>query len=330
MDPFGIGDHHVEPAANLIGGQRIDSKAMEVLLCLARAAPEVVSHARLLECVWPHVVVGDNVVHQAVAHLRKALGDDARSPRYIETIPRRGYRLLVEPKRDVVTSDRYRLETSNHSLDRSAGGIEANAGRSFRNSIAVLPFVNVSPEPDQEHFSDGLCEALINLLARNPDLKVTSRTSAFHFKHRTTDLPTIARQLGTHGEQIPLASEDFPVYVFGKFELDTGGGARDARRSAGPPSPQVVRGTALPARALRATGLQGRTLQGGVGSGSRQRRRDGPVSHRNSPGAGRRRTRSHRNGAETGLQTARAGAAPNAHRGDRSRRRDRSRNRSGI
>jgi DNA-binding response OmpR family regulator len=66
--------------------QRIDSKAMEVLLCLARAAPEVVSQVRLLECVWPYVVVSDNAVHQAVAHLRNALGNDARSPHCIENI----------------------------------------------------------------------------------------------------------------------------------------------------------------------------------------------------------------------------------------------------
>jgi TolB-like protein/thioredoxin-like negative regulator of GroEL len=63
-------------------------------------------------------------------------------------------------------------------------------------SIVVLPFVNMSPDPDQEYFSDGLSEELINVLARNPELKVTSRTSAFHFKNREADLPTIARQLG--------------------------------------------------------------------------------------------------------------------------------------
>jgi TolB-like protein/tetratricopeptide (TPR) repeat protein len=63
-------------------------------------------------------------------------------------------------------------------------------------SIVVLPLVNVSPDPEQEYFSDGLSEELINVLARNPELKVTSRTSAFHYKSRPLDLPTIARELG--------------------------------------------------------------------------------------------------------------------------------------
>jgi DNA-binding winged helix-turn-helix (wHTH) protein len=98
-EPFRLGDHCIQPAANEIDGQRIDGKAMQVLVCLARAAPDVVTHSELLESVWPNVVVGDNVLHQAVAHLRKALSDEARAPRYIENIPRRGYRLLAEVQR---------------------------------------------------------------------------------------------------------------------------------------------------------------------------------------------------------------------------------------
>ena len=94
--PFRIGDRLVTPAANEIDGARVDSKAMDVLMALAEAAPAVVSNTTLLERIWPNVLVVDNVVHQAIAQLRKVLGDDAHEPRYVETIPRRGYRVIAE------------------------------------------------------------------------------------------------------------------------------------------------------------------------------------------------------------------------------------------
>jgi adenylate cyclase len=194
MAPFEIGACRVEPGANEIDGQRIDFKAMEVLICLAEAAPEVVSSMVLLERVWPRVMVGDNVLHQAVTHLRKVLGDDARSPRFIENIPRRGYRLLAEVRwgTSAVTSSAVGGATRHVSARNS----DQDARRMVGTSIAVLPLLNLSPEPDQEYFSDGLSEELINVLARNPELKVTSRTSAFHFKKQAADLRTIANRLG--------------------------------------------------------------------------------------------------------------------------------------
>jgi adenylate cyclase len=223
-EPFWLDGKLVDPSANEIDGQRIDSKAMSVLVWLAQAAPGVATHAQLLEAVWPKVVVGDNVLHQAIAHLRKALGDEARSPRFIENVPRRGYRLRVE----VV---RVPLAASGSMEHRDPDPLEHPAGWRFRRvtavvvaavllgalwwtavyerppaapqanavperSIAVLPFVNIGSDPAYEYFSDGLSEELIHTLARNPELKVTSRTSAFYFKGRSADLPTIARQLG--------------------------------------------------------------------------------------------------------------------------------------
>jgi TolB-like protein/DNA-binding winged helix-turn-helix (wHTH) protein len=94
-DAFRVGAHRVDPMANEIDGVHVDSKAMDVLVCLASAAPAVVANATLFERVWPGVIVGDNALHQTILHLRKAFGDDARTPRFIENIPRRGYRLLA-------------------------------------------------------------------------------------------------------------------------------------------------------------------------------------------------------------------------------------------
>ena len=94
-EPFRLGDRLVTPSANEIDGVRIESKAMEVLVALAEAAPEVMSNQVLLDKIWPDVIVVDNVLYQAIAQLRKVLGDDARAPHYIETVPRRGYRVIA-------------------------------------------------------------------------------------------------------------------------------------------------------------------------------------------------------------------------------------------
>src|SRR5688572_143550 len=74
---------------------RLEPKAIEVLLFLAHRPGRVVPREELLAAVWPGVIVGDDALTQAIIKLRKALGDDAQAPRYIETIPKRGYRLIA-------------------------------------------------------------------------------------------------------------------------------------------------------------------------------------------------------------------------------------------
>ncbi len=104
-----IGDWQLDPRANELrrGDEvvRLERKVIDVLSCLASSPGRVVTRDELLTKVWPAVVVGDDVLTQAVIKLRKALGDDPREPRYISTIPKRGYRLLapvgtVEPGAD--------------------------------------------------------------------------------------------------------------------------------------------------------------------------------------------------------------------------------------
>lgn len=98
-----IGDWCVNATANELTREgetlRIEPKAMEVLVFLADRAGHVVSRDELLSALWPGAVVGDDALSQAVIKLRKALRDPAKSPQYIETIPRRGYRLVATVKR---------------------------------------------------------------------------------------------------------------------------------------------------------------------------------------------------------------------------------------
>ena len=94
-----IGSWQVDRTTNELarGGEvvRVEPKAMEVLTVLAGRAGQVVSREELFAAVWPGVVVGDEALTQAIIKLRRALGDDPRSPAYIETISKRGYRLIA-------------------------------------------------------------------------------------------------------------------------------------------------------------------------------------------------------------------------------------------
>ena len=97
--PFSLGEWLVQPQLNRLsrsGGDdiQLEPKMMDVLVCLARASGQVVSREALIDAVWPEVFISESVLTRAIAGLRRALGDDARRPRYIETISKRGYRLI--------------------------------------------------------------------------------------------------------------------------------------------------------------------------------------------------------------------------------------------
>jgi len=97
--PFSLDDWIVEPQLNRVSNGEVsvhlEPKAMEVLVCLADHAGEVVSRQDLVDSVWTVEVVADSTLTHTIADLRRALADDARAPRFIETIPKRGYRLIV-------------------------------------------------------------------------------------------------------------------------------------------------------------------------------------------------------------------------------------------
>jgi len=98
--PFSLEDWLVEPELNRISNREtsihLEPKAMEVLLCLAESAGVVVPRQILVDRVWATEFITDSTLTHAVADLRRALADDARAPRYIETIPKRGYRMVAE------------------------------------------------------------------------------------------------------------------------------------------------------------------------------------------------------------------------------------------
>jgi adenylate cyclase len=160
----------------------------------------------LLNRVWRGRAVGDEAITSCIQEVRRALDDDARSPRYIETRYRRGYRLLAGVAADDVqlTSSAARLERRDLDLNAKSfvncldapGGGASNVVLPDKPSIAVLPFRNMSGDPEQEYFVDGLVEDIVTQLSKFRELLVTARGSSFTYKRRATEIKEVGRNLG--------------------------------------------------------------------------------------------------------------------------------------
>jgi TolB-like protein/DNA-binding winged helix-turn-helix (wHTH) protein/Flp pilus assembly protein TadD len=191
-------------------------KAVDTLLVLVANSGRVVEKDELMKSVWPDTFVEEGALARNISALRKALGDDIEDFRYIETIPKRGYR-FVAPVKDLsapaVVPPDSKLEGPPTRIRRiawlapvvvtilAAGLVFAWFTRDSRNSpriasLAVLPLNNPSSDPAQEYFADGMTEELINSLAKIEALKVISQTSAMTYKGiKNKPLPVIAREL---------------------------------------------------------------------------------------------------------------------------------------
>lgn len=223
-----VGEWEVDPALNELrrGGEaiRLEPKAIEVLRYLAERPGEVVGREALLSAIWPGVVVGDDALTQAIIKLRRALGDDAHSPRYIETISKRGYRLIAAagtspgdppaaPAGDrVPTRSRKRLAIAAAAILSSVAVAVLVAGVSGRwpiapdsrgslaasspPTVAVLPLSNLSGDARRDYFSDGLTEDIINALGRFSALRVLSRNAVEPFRTRVGTPQAVGSELG--------------------------------------------------------------------------------------------------------------------------------------
>jgi TolB-like protein/DNA-binding winged helix-turn-helix (wHTH) protein len=231
-DSFQVGPWRVEPGLNSVTRsgttRRLESKVMAVLVCLAEHAGESVSKEKLLLAVWPGTFVSEDVLFRSISELRRVFEDDAREPTIIQTIPKRGYRLVAPvqwgngaaasstPKHPetlgaIPNTRRFWLRAPVVVaaalllvfLGANVGGLRARlAGKSGApqiHSVAVLPLQSLSADPQQEYFSDGMTDALITDLAQVSSLKVISRTSSMQYKDTKKSLPEIARELGVDG-----------------------------------------------------------------------------------------------------------------------------------
>jgi len=196
---------------------KLQDQPFRVLITLLRHAGDVVTREELRQELWPSDTFVDfeHSLNAAVKRLRDALDDSAENPRFIQTLPRHGYRFIVAsvpdavpPKRDVSSLRRLGFPliaaTLFIALVLFILGLAAPGGKlSFRGaatpqirSLAVLPLTNISGDPQHEGFVDGMTEALITELSRIGPLKVISRTSVLQYKdERKKALPQIGREL---------------------------------------------------------------------------------------------------------------------------------------
>jgi transcriptional activator of cad operon len=226
-----IGDWCVNPASGEISRNgetaRLETRTMRLLLCLAERPGEVVSIDDLLSQVWPDVTVSQDSVYQAVATLRRLLGDDPKTPTYVATAPRLGYRMVatvspwVDPMPDHPKTPPATPLRSNH-FSRTVGaalflvilavvavtyrakvanGNQAttlvNASRPEK-SIAVLPFLDLTEGMKEEEFADGMTEELIDKLSKVPGLRVPSPTSSFYYKGKQITVAEVAKAMGVN------------------------------------------------------------------------------------------------------------------------------------
>lgn len=232
-----IGEWTATPALNLLeNGQqstKLEPRAMEMLAYLAQHAGDVVSVDQFIADLWKGRAADDALVYKRINQLRKALGDNSRAPRFIETIPKRGYRLIAPV--DFPDENQRVLEPVGETLaDIAPTGLSSN--RSIRSyigsrrslkaaaiisstifclavlylglfstpsvenedhrSVAVLPFTSLSTETEDDYFFvDGMHDVLLAHLAKIKDLKVISRTSVMAYQNSGKSVREIGSEL---------------------------------------------------------------------------------------------------------------------------------------
>lgn len=240
-EPFWLRDWCIHASTNELsrGDEtlRLEPRTMAVLVCLAERAGEAVTRELLEEEVWRDLVVGYDSLSHSIARLRKVFGDDPGQPRFIETIPKVGYRLIAElsnsptataqpaDKEESALNARRATEPTvalsalkwsgviatllilvlamsiwySAWKEPSPGELSIDGASEFpagRPSIAVLPFENMSDDPSQVYFSDGITDDLITDLSKLSGLFVIARNSSFAYRDTSADVQTIARELG--------------------------------------------------------------------------------------------------------------------------------------
>ncbi|NIL93754.1 MAG: hypothetical protein GTO71_04795 [Woeseiaceae bacterium] len=247
---FNVGEWRVSPKLHNISKEGktvvVKHKSMAVLVSLADANGDVVSRDDIMDMVWPRMAVTDDVLTQSIVELRKAFNDDAKHPKFIETIPKVGFRLLASVSQiseDQAQKSLFPTDGSKHA-DRGLPkqgffhaatvllfivfalwfllGKEENVRRPVITveetpTMVVLPFVNLSDDPDTDYFSDGLSDEIRNLLSETGGLKVIGRASSFAFKGKNEDLRVIGSTLGvqnvlegtvrTTGDQVRVTAQ---------------------------------------------------------------------------------------------------------------------------
>jgi TolB-like protein/DNA-binding winged helix-turn-helix (wHTH) protein/Flp pilus assembly protein TadD len=209
---------------------KIPQQPLQLLAMLLERPGLVVSREELRQRLWPSDVFVDfdHGLNKNIQKLREALSDSSDSPRYIETIPRSGYRFIGAAAQPEALDSELETKTQSETITPPAGSTTPHrlwgpgllwalagslavlsclavwwAQRQSQampiRSVAVLPLENLSADPDQQYFADGMTDELITMLAKNSTLRIVSQTSAMQYKGVHRPVRDIARELGADG-----------------------------------------------------------------------------------------------------------------------------------
>jgi TolB-like protein/DNA-binding winged helix-turn-helix (wHTH) protein len=193
----------------------IGSRALDVLGVLVGRPGELIPRGEIIAAAWPSTVVEDSNLNMQIAALRRALDDGRAQGSCIQTIPGRGYRLVVPVTRAASSASPVSVREPGSGVEEAiaeAGSPRLHGVATDRDtepptelaplplpdkpSVAVLPFINMSTDPKQEFICDGITEDIITALSHYSSLFVVARNSRFTYKGRTVDVRQIGQELG--------------------------------------------------------------------------------------------------------------------------------------
>lgn len=232
---FYVGQWLVEPASGYIRQKnsevKLEPKVMSVLVYLARHSGHVVSRQELEDSIWADMIVSYDALSGSIIKLRKALGDDSHAPCFIETISKKGYRLIADvgPAKDSDNTEQINKKNKSPSQQRFVTSYKAivftlislliftlwlsfnlpvvtsdiTQPSNVRNTtgienlptLLILPFKNISKDPQQDYFSDGITDDIITDLSKIGSLRVIAAHSSYFFKDKIINLEEIAKEL---------------------------------------------------------------------------------------------------------------------------------------
>jgi TolB-like protein len=192
---FAFGDHVVDVDRRELyrGAERValEPQVFDLLVYLVQNHDRVVSRDDLLEAVWDGRIVSESTVTSRINAVRKAIGDSGAAQQLIRTVPRKGIRFVG------AVQEQPRLEPTLGTLPTAVvDQLEPQLALPDQPSIAVLPFANMSGDPEQDYFADGMVEEITTALSRIRWFFVIARNSSFVYKGRAVDVRRVGRELG--------------------------------------------------------------------------------------------------------------------------------------
>src|SRR6478752_4791328 len=185
---YAFGPFRLDVAAGILfrGAEPValGQRAVALLQILVEGGGNPISKDRLIESAWPGLAIEESNLPVQIAALRRVFAEESGGDSWIETLPRRGYR-YVGP-----------VAVKQQENQGAAGNEQPALAPPDKPSLAVMPFTNMSGDPEQEYFADGMVEEIITGLSRIKWLFVIARNSSFAYKGKSPDIRQVGRELG--------------------------------------------------------------------------------------------------------------------------------------